>query len=319
MLSYAYPDRIAKIREKKSLRYKLSSGKGATLREHDSLLGNEFLVIAELDGDNKESIVFSAAKITLEQILESNKNRIQHKRSARLDESTGRISVAEETILGELVLVVKEIQEAVTSDLLLDVWKNYLTDNGLSVLPWTEDSENFKMRSEFLRTQGEDLPSLEEEVLLASLDKWILPFLGSTRKVSELKNLDLLSILQSMYSYEQLQIITKEAPERMEVPSGSKIKLVYKKEEVILSVKLQELFGLMETPRVARGKIPLTLQLLSPSQRPIQITKDLAGFWERTYLEVKKELAGRYPRHPWPDNPKEAQATKFTKKKAYPS
>ena len=319
LLSFAYPDRIAKLREKKSLRYKLSSGKGAILREHDSLIGNEFLVVAELDGDNKESTIFSAAKITLEQILESNKNRIQHKRSARLDESTGRISVAEETILGEMVLVSKEIQDAVTSDLLVDVWKNYITDKGLSALPWTEDSEGFKMRSEFLRTQGEDLPSLEEEVLLASLDKWILAFLGSIRKVSELKNLDLLSILQSMYSYEQLQIIAKEAPERIEVPSGSKIKLVYKKEEVILSVKLQELFGLMETPRVARGKIPLTLQLLSPSQRPIQITKDLAGFWERTYLEVKKELAGRYPRHPWPDNPKEAQATKFTKKKAYPS
>ena len=118
-----------------------------------------------------------------------------------------------------------------------------------------------------------------------------------------------------MYSYQELQVLEKEAPERWEVPSGSKIKLEYKKDDVVLSVKIQELFGLLETPRIARGKVPLTLQLLSPSQRPIQVTRDIAGFWDRTYLEVKKELAGRYPRHPWPDNPRSAIATKFTKKR----
>jgi ATP-dependent helicase HrpB len=317
ILSFAYPDRIAKSRERKSLRYKLSSGKGATLREHDSLIGNDFIVIAELDGDNKESAIFSAAKITLDEIIEFHKSKIQLKQNGYLEEKTGRISVFEEKTLNGLVLNSKEIQAAVTPELLVNIWKNYILEKGLSVLLWTEEAENFRMRSEFLRLLGEDLPNLENEFLLSNLDNWLLPFLGSTRRISELKNLDLLSILRSLYSYEQLQTLEKEAPERWEVPSGSKIRLEYKKDEVILSVKIQELFGLEETPRIARGKIPLTLQLLSPSQRPIQITKDIVGFWDRTYLEVKKELAGRYPRHPWPDNPRTAIATKFTKKKVY--
>lgn len=317
VLSFAYPDRIARIREKKSLRYKLSSGKGAVLKENDSLEGSEFLAIAELDGDNKESTIFSAAKITLSEILEFHKHKIEKKHTARIDNNTGRISVQEEISLGELVLSSKELQEAVTSELLLDVWKNYINENGLSVLPWTEEVENFRMRSEFLRSLGEKLPSLKDEDLLPNISDWLLPFLNSVRKISELKNINLLPILQSLYTYEQLQLISKEAPDRYEVPSGSNIKLEYKKDEVILSVKIQELFGLLETPSIASGRIKLTLQLLSPSQRPIQITKDLAGFWDKTYLEVKKELAGRYPRHPWPENPRLAQATKFTKKRAY--
>ena len=190
-----------------------------------------------------------------------------------------------------------------------------MNEKGLSVLPKTEEVESFRKRSEFLRLLGENFPCLEDDVLLSSLDKWLLPFLGNIRRISELKNLDLLSILRSMYSYQELQVLDKEAPESWEVPSGSKIKLEYKKDDVVLSVKIQELFGLLETPRIARGKVPLTLQLLSPSQRPIQVTRDIAGFWDRTYLEVKKELAGRYPRHPWPDNPRSAIATKFTKKR----
>ncbi len=314
LLSFAYPDRIAKIREKKSRRYKLSSGKGAVLREHDSLEQSEFLVVSELDGDNKEALIFSASKITLEQILNFHKNKISENKNAYLDEKTGRISVFLEKKLGELVLESRKIQDAVTSELLLSVWKNYIYEKGLLILPWSEEAENFRKRSEFLRLQGEDLPSLDMDDLSSNLE-WILPFVGSIRKVSDLKKLDLLSILRSLYSYQKLQLLEKEAPERWEVPSGSKIKLDYGEREVILSVKIQELFGLLETPKIARGKFPLTLELLSPSKRPIQITKDLAGFWDRTYIEVKKELAGRYPKHPWPDNPKEAIATRFTKKR----
>lgn len=317
VLSFAYPDRIARIREKKSLRYKLSSGKGAVLKENDSLEGSDFLAIAELDGDSKESTIFSAAKINLSEILEFHKHKIKKKQTARIDINTGRISVQEEISIGELVLSSKELQEAVTSELLLDVWKNYIAENGLSVLPWTEEVENFRMRSEFLRSLGENLPPLNEEYLLPNISNWLLPFLSSIRKISELKNINLLTILQSMYTYEQLQVISKEAPDRYEVPSGSNIRLEYKKDEVILSVKIQELFGLLETPSIASGRMKLTLQLLSPSQRPIQTTKDLVGFWDKTYLEVKKELAGRYPKHPWPDNPRLAQATKYTKKRAY--
>lgn len=317
VLSFAYPDRIARIRDKKSLRYKLSSGKGAALRENDSLATSDFLAIAELDGDNKESTIFSAATISLPEILDYHKHKIEKKQTARIDINTGRISVQEEISIGELVLSSKELQEAVTSELLLDVWKNYIAENGLSVLPWTEEVENFRMRSEFLRSLGENLPPLNEEYLLPNISNWLLPFLSSIRKISELKNINLLTILQSMYTYEQLQVISKEAPDRYEVPSGSNIRLEYKKDEVILSVKIQELFGLLETPSIASGRMKLTLQLLSPSQRPIQTTKDLVGFWDKTYLEVKKELAGRYPKHPWPDNPRLAQATKYTKKRAY--
>ena len=201
--------------------------------------------------------------------------------------------------------------------MLQDHWINFIRKNGLSVLPWTEEVEQFRRRSELLRLLGEKLPSVEDEYLIENLEKWLLPYLDNIRRISDFKKIDLTSIIKSSYSYEQIQLLEREAPERWEVPSGSKIKLDYKKDEILLSVKIQELFGLMETPKIARGKVTLTLQLLSPSQRPIQITKDLVGFWDRTYIEVKKELAGRYPRHPWPDNPRLAVATKYTKKKVY--
>lgn len=316
ILSFAYIDRIAKLREKKGVKYKLSSGKGAYLKENDSLIGNEFLVIANLDGDKKESAIFKAAKISLEDIIKLHSNKIITKDRAFLDEKTGRISVREEQILGELVLNAVEKESKITEELLVSLWINYIRDSGLSVLTHTEDSENFRNRSEFLRRQGEDLPNLSEEFLLDHLEIWLGPYLGSIRKVFELKNLDLLFIYKALYSFEKLQILEREAPERWLVPSGSKIRLEYKTDEVILSVKLQELFGLTETPSIARGKVKLTLELLSPSLRPIQITKDLNGFWKRTYLEVKKELAGRYPKHLWPDNPLEATPTRFTKNRA---
>ncbi|HMV41005.1 MAG TPA: ATP-dependent helicase HrpB [Leptospiraceae bacterium] len=313
ILSFAYIDRIAKQREKNSNRFKLSSGKGAFLRENDSLIGNEFLVVASLDGDKKEAAIFKAAKISLEEILSTHSNKILKQERAFLEEKSGKILVQEEVVLGELVLSAKEKDSKITEELLSNLWIDYIKERGLSVLAYTEESKNFKERSEFLRSNGEDLPDLSDEYLLLHLEDWLSPYLISIRKLSELRNLDLLSIFKSLFSYDQIQLIEKEAPERWTVPSGSKIKLEYRKEEVILSVKLQELFGLKETPTIAKGKVKLTLELLSPSQRPIQITKDLAGFWERTYLEVKKELAGRYPKHPWPDNPLEAQATRFTK------
>ncbi|MBK8397205.1 MAG: ATP-dependent helicase HrpB [Leptospiraceae bacterium] len=317
VLSFAYPDRIGKLREKNGRRYKLTSGKGAILRDNDSLAGNEFIVIADLDGDNKESNIYSAAKITLPEILEFHKEKIISRRTISMDEKSGKISVLQETALGELVLNSKEIQDAVTFELLQDHWINFIRKNGLSVLPWTEEVEQFRRRSELLRLLGEKLPSVEDEYLIENLEKWLLPYLDNIRRISDFKKIDLTSIIKSSYSYEQIQLLEREAPERWEVPSGSKIKLDYKKDEILLSVKIQELFGLMETPKIARGKVTLTLQLLSPSQRPIQITKDLVGFWDRTYIEVKKELAGRYPRHPWPDNPRLAVATKYTKKKVY--
>lgn len=313
ILSFAYIDRIAKQREKNSNRFKLSSGKGAFLRENDSLIGNEFLVVASLDGDKKEAAIFKAAKISLEEILSTHSSKILKQERAFLEEKSGKILVQEEVVLGELVLSAKEKDSKITEELLSNLWIDYIKERGLSVLAYTEESKNFKERSEFLRSNGEDLPDLSDEYLLLHLEDWLSPYLISIRKLSELRNLDLLSIFKSLFSYDQIQLIEKEAPERWTVPSGSKIKLEYRKEEVILSVKLQELFGLKETPTIAKGKVKLTLELLSPSQRPIQITKDLAGFWERTYLEVKKELAGRYPKHPWPDNPLEAQATRFTK------
>jgi len=169
---------------------------------------------------------------------------------------------------------------------------------------------------ELLRKHGLDLPDLSQASLKGKLDEWLLPYLAGITRMDDVKKLDFKSILSNFLTREQRTILEKNAPDFLIVPSGSKLKLEYKNGEVILAVKLQEMFGATETPSILGGRIPITLHLLSPAKRPIQITRDLPGFWSRTYAEVRRELRGRYPRHPWPEDPRTAVATRFTKKRS---
>lgn len=187
---------------------------------------------------------------------------------------------------------------------------------GIQCLPWDKASRSFQARVNFLHLHGNDIPDLSDDALLTELEKWLLPWLARMSRLEHLRRLDLKAVLTSLLTWEQRQRLDRIAPVHITVPSGSRIPVNYENpEKPALFVRIQEMFGLQKTPAIAEGKAPLTVHLLSPAGRPIQVTEDLAGFWATTYFEVKKELKGRYPRHYWPDDPSEAAPTNRVKRK----
>lgn len=311
LLACAYPDRIARARDEKMERYLLSNGRGAVLPPGDSVR-SLFLVAAETRGSGADSSIDLALPVSVESLRELFANQIEIQMETRLEKS-GRVQSVRVEKLGALELSVTETSEAVDagSALLAEVLRQ-----GIDRLSHFQETESLRNRVEFLRRNGEDLPDFSKEYLSANLGEWLGPHIAVMRSISEVQKIDIQQILHGMLSHSQQSILRTHAPESMEVPSGSKISIDYSTPEPALPVKLQELFGLRDTPKIARGKVPLTLHLLSPARRPIQITRDLEGFWTRTYPEVRKELRGRYPRHPWPEDPWTAQPTRFTRKRA---
>jgi ATP-dependent helicase HrpB len=188
---------------------------------------------------------------------------------------------------------------------------------GIGALPWSEAAREFQARSEALRHWQPEAgwPDLSDHHLAATLTEWLAPFLTTIRSREQLSRLDLNAILMSRLTWERQRELDRLAPTHLTVPSGSRIRLEYHADASppVLAVRLQELFGLAETPTVAGGKVPVVLHLLSPARRPIQITRDLKGFWNGAYHQVKKELKGRYPKHHWPDDPWAAQPTSRAK------
>jgi len=187
---------------------------------------------------------------------------------------------------------------------------------GLACLPWNDAARELQARVIFLHAQLEaSWPDFSKEVLLQTLDEWLLPYLTGMSRLSHLQRLDMQSILMACLSWEQQNQLKQLAPTHITVPSGSNVRLDYSHSPPVLAVRLQEMFGLTDTPRIANGKVAVLLHLLSPARRPVQITQDLAGFWQSSYHDVKKDLKGRYPKHHWPDDPLQAQATAKTKRK----
>jgi ATP-dependent helicase HrpB len=185
-------------------------------------------------------------------------------------------------------------------------------DLGVDVLPWSDHARNLRLRLQSLRDWCPELglPDVSDRALLATLEEWLGPYLSGKSRLDALSAAELGEALGAMLDYDLRRALDEQAPESIRVPSGQSRRLDYVPgQSPVLAVKLQELFGLADTPRIARGRVAVTLHLLSPAQRPIQVTQDLKGFWERTYPEVKKELKGRYPRHPWPDDPWSATPT----------
>jgi ATP-dependent helicase HrpB len=189
---------------------------------------------------------------------------------------------------------------------------------GIQALPWTGEARQWQARVLSMRQwfPEENWPDVADTALAATLDDWLAPHLDGITRRDHLARLDMSAILKMLLDWKQAQQLDSDAPTILAVPSGSHLKLEYKPgESPVLAVKLQEMFGLADTPRIARGRVPVTLHLLSPARQPIQVTQDLHGFWERTYAEVKKELKGRYPKHPWPDDPWNAVPTARAKRR----
>lgn len=317
LLALAYPDRIGRERELGARRYILANGQGARLSSKSNVHDEPFIVAVEVGGGRQgEAEINIASALSLESVEELFSDRLEWQREVRWDEREGRLMAREERRLGALVLASRQVKPA-PEETVAAVLEG-IRQMGPEALNWTAEAKRLVARVSFVaRTfPEEDWPDFTQEALLDSLEGWLGPFLSQVRSRSDLARLDLVVPLKAILAWAQQRRLDELAPTHLTVPSGSRVSLDYGAEEgPVLAVKLQELFGLAETPRVAGGRVPVLLHLLSPARRPIQVTQDLRNFWDKIYPEVKKELKGRYPKHPWPDDPWNAEPTRWAKKR----
>jgi ATP-dependent helicase HrpB len=313
LLGWAYPDRIARARGEDG-RFLLANGRGARFGEPQALAKSEFIVAAELDGAEREARIFLAAPIHLQDLDEHFAALIKTSSAVFWDDRAGAVSAKRERRLGALVLESKDLREP-DAEGFQDAVLAGLTQLGIEALPWSKDLRQWRARVMLMREyrvpSPAPWPDLSDAALADSLAEWAPPWLTGFTRREHFARMDLSNALHAFINHAQSVILEREAPTHFTVPSGSRIPIDYLDgENPTLSVRLQELFGLNQTPCVAGGKLPLLLKLLSPAGRPVQITKDLISFWNRGYHEVKKDLKGRYPKHYWPDDPYTAQATR---------
>nr|MDQ3056801.1 ATP-dependent helicase HrpB [Pseudomonadota bacterium] len=311
VLSHAFPDRIARQHANDPRRYQLANGRMARLLDASALYGERWLVVSELKFDERDSLILRAAPVDEARLQRDFPQRFITEDHVRWDNDKRAIVAQRESRFDNIVLEVKPLARpdpARHAEALVDAVRQL----GLDALPWTPALSQWRERVRCLREWMPELtlPDLSDAALLATLDAWLKPALAGKTRLDALRENELADALKSDLEWALRQRIDTLAPPRMQVPSGIERDITYRHDEApVLAVKLQELFGLADTPRVADGRIPLTIHLLSPAGRPLQVTQDLRGFWERTYPEVRKEMKGRYPKHPWPDDPWTAVAT----------
>ncbi|HYC04443.1 MAG TPA: ATP-dependent helicase HrpB [Azospirillaceae bacterium] len=315
LLALAYPDRIAQKRPGGQGQYKLSNGRGAVLDPADPLAASDYLAIADLDGQARESRVYLAAPVSIAELEEVFEAEIRNESIVAWDAREGAVLVRRRRRLFELALA-DAVERSPPAAQVLEAMLQGIRETGLSCLPWTDGLRNWRERVGFLRRiEGEAWPDVSDEALLAILEDWLAPYLTGVSRLGHLQRIDLHAALTGLLDWARGQELERHAPTHLTVPSGSRIPVDYAGETPVVAVRLQEMFGLAETPRVAGGRVPVLLHLLSPAHRPIQVTRDLASFWANTYREVKKDLAGRYPKHYWPDDPMQAEPTARAKRR----
>jgi len=312
LLAFAYPDRIACQRTPQDVRYQLASGRGARLPEWEQRLRQPWLVAAMTDaGSAGEGQIYLAATVRPDALERHLAARLHEQEEVYWDEVQEAVVARRTVRLGALLMNTMPMPDG-SEELQRAAMLDGVRRLGLDALPWNEDSRALQARALSMREwfPEEDWPDLSDATLAQQAHIWLAPYLHGMTRRAHLAKLDLVQALRAQLDWKQLQRLEDDAPTHLEVPSGSRLKLAYRPgESPVLAVKLQEMFGLADTPRIARGRIPVTLHLLSPARRPIQVTQDLKGFWERTYSDVRKELKGRYPKHPWPDDPWNAAPT----------
>jgi len=313
LVAFAYPDRIGRARDAAG-RYLLANGRGARFAEPQALAKSEFIVAAELDGAEREARIFLAAPIERADLERQFESHIELHEETVWDAREQAVRARRDHRLGALVLESEDIRDADRAAVQRAALEG-LRSLGLGVLPWSKDLKQWQARVALMRAyavpSAEPWPDLSDEALLATLEEWAPPWMDGLIRRDHFARLDLGNALHGRLTYAQNAILEREAPTHFVVPSGSRIPIDYLDGEVpTLSVRLQEVFGLRETPAVAAGRLPLLLKLLSPAGRPVQITRDLVSFWSRGYHEVRKDLKGRYPKHHWPEDPHSAQATR---------
>jgi ATP-dependent helicase HrpB len=313
LLAWAYPDRIARTRGDGG-RYLLANGRGARFAEPQALSKAEFIVAAELDGAEREARIFLAAPVGLADLERHFSGQIYDRAEIGWDDREHAIRARRERRLGALVLDSAEIRDP-DGQSLQNAALAGLRQLGIAGLPWTPGLRQWQARVMLMRQYAvaspEPWPDLSDAALAATLEEWAPPWISGMTRREHFSRIDLGNAMRSRLTYPQGVILEREAPTHFTVPSGSHIAIDYLDGDIpTLSVRLQEIFGLNETPSVAAGRLPLLLKLLSPARRPVQITRDLVSFWNRGYHDVKKDLKGRYPKHYWPEDPYTAEPTR---------
>lgn len=313
LVALAYPDRVAKKRGAAAGSFLLSNGRGAKLDPLDTLSNAAYLAVAEVDGAQADARIFLASPISEAEIEAHLGEAIETRETVEWDDRSQAVLARQQRRLGALVLrekpLVNPSAEAVQQALLTAIRKAGLE----ATLPWTPGLRQWQARVELLRHNlpaAADWPDMSDAALQERLEDWLAPYLQGITKLSQLAGIDLHAALTHQLDYAQQKLLDAEAPTHIQVPSGSRIPIDYAQGQApVLAVRLQEMFGCAETPTIAGGKVKLVLHLLSPARRPLQVTSDLAGFWQSSYRAVRAEMRGQYPKHDWPDDPMAAKPT----------
>jgi len=307
LLAEAFPGRIAKARGGPG-EFQLANGRGAYVDPADHLAREPWLAVAELGGGGTRDRILSAARLDETSLLSAFAGRITVQDEIETDEA-GRILAQRIRRLGRIVIDRRRLDNPDPAMIEAALLAN-VRAQGLASLPWGEASDRLRARVDFLRSLGGDWPDLSDEALADGLEDWLAPALTGKSRVTQINPGDLHAALRAMIPWDAQARLDVEAPEVWAAPTGTRAAIDYAAEGgPRIEIRVQELFGLNAHPSVAGGRVPLTLALLSPARRPIQTTKDLPGFWKGSWTDVRKDMRGRYPRHPWPEDPAAAPPT----------
>jgi ATP-dependent helicase HrpB len=314
LVALAYPDRVAKRRPGDAPRYVMAGGKGALFSDTgDRLAGEPYLAIAQLDGNPREAKLRLAASLSRAEIETLFGARIENLKTCAWNPRTRTVDARLQTRLGAIVLDDKPWKNA-DSPSIAAAATDGVRNLGLGCLPWSGAAERFRNRARWAREKGRaDLPDWSDEALLQTLDHWLSKHLSGVRKEADFAALDLVSILTGMLDWDGLQTLDRLAPSSLQTPAGTKAKIDYAQDPPALEVRIQEMFGETRHPTICNGDVPLLIRFLSPARRPVQVTGDLPGFWASSYADVRKDMRGKYPRHPWPEDPTIADPTSRVK------
>lgn len=317
LLARAFADRIARRRGQEG-RYQLANGMGAMLDADDASGRHEWLIAPLLlqGSASPDARILLALPLDIEALMQACPELLQQSDTIEWDEAQGTLKALRRSRIGQLTVKVQPLAKP-SEEELHQAMLNGIRDKGLSVLNWTPEAEQFRLRLQCAATwlPEYDWPAVDEDSLLATLETWLLPHMSGVHSLRALKALNVGQALRGLLDWSMLQRLDSELPAHYTVPTGSRIAIRYHEDNPpALAVRMQEMFGEARTPTIAQGRVPLVLELLSPAQRPLQVTSDLSAFWQGSYREVQKEMKGRYPKHVWPDDPANTAPTRRTKK-----
>jgi ATP-dependent helicase HrpB len=312
MLALAFPDRVARNRGNGS--FVLANGRGAAVDQTSALARAPYIAVAELTGTAANGRILLAAPITQAEIEQHFADQIETADEISFDRDALALRARRKKTLHAITL--SEAPLALQPSLeTARVLADGLIASGLDRLPWSKSSKQWRDRVIFLRkAEGEPWPDLSDDALAAQREKWLVPALYDKASLKEFSPGDLSDALMTLLPWELRARLEREAPTHFEAPTGTMLAIDYEAEQgPTIAVRLQELFGLNTHPSIAKGTVPLVLELQSPAHRPVQVTRDLPGFWRGSYAAVRSDLRGRYPRHPWPEDPASAMPTRRVK------